>query len=309
MTWDEICQEQHLQDDSDVSFSLGHATIEGGPLSNDGNLRQMPQTVSPFKELTPCHPDDLLTESPTPYPVYKNNAPSSFCPSSYPTYAELNDEATVPSTVDSTHYFRYSRNCPITESSLGYISPPALSTISHDSRSNTYMDNLEILRSVPPSGACFGQSKEFTGHCLESSPSSNASTNETEYLGELTMAPKLEKSASSRASPMLTPPSPNMSWPQSPSRSPQSLYEDAIFNEPETDETPSDKPYAKLIWQAMMETPQKRMTLRQIYDWFKQNTTKPNDSGTNGWQNSIRHNLSMNKVLIARVCLAQEFIC
>lgn len=57
-----------------------------------------------------------------------------------------------------------------------------------------------------------------------------------------------------------------------------------------------DKPYARLIWEALMEAPGKRMMLRDIYEWFRRNTTKAQDNATNGWQNSIRHNLSMNKV-------------
>jgi hypothetical protein len=65
--------------------------------------------------------------------------------------------------------------------------------------------------------------------------------------------------------------------------------------EDEEDAT-DDKPYARLIYEALMQTPGNRMMLRDIYEWFRHNTTKPQESGTNGWQNSIRHNLSMNKV-------------
>lgn len=57
-----------------------------------------------------------------------------------------------------------------------------------------------------------------------------------------------------------------------------------------------DKPYAQLIYEALLKAPGHRMLLRDIYDWFVQHTNKPRESGTNGWQNSIRHNLSMNKV-------------
>ena len=56
------------------------------------------------------------------------------------------------------------------------------------------------------------------------------------------------------------------------------------------------KPYARLIYEALRDAPGHRMMLRDIYIWFELNTTKPRESGTNGWQNSIRHNLSMNKV-------------
>lgn len=62
------------------------------------------------------------------------------------------------------------------------------------------------------------------------------------------------------------------------------------------DEMIDDKPYARLIYEALMQAPGHRMMLREIYDWFRHNTSKAQDNGTNGWQNSIRHNLSMNKV-------------
>ncbi|KAJ3488115.1 hypothetical protein NLG97_g6260 [Lecanicillium saksenae] len=51
-------------------------------------------------------------------------------------------------------------------------------------------------------------------------------------------------------------------------------------------------PYSKLLWMAFMSSHTKRLSLRQIYEWFEINTNKPNNN--KGWQNSIRHNLSMN---------------
>lgn len=64
------------------------------------------------------------------------------------------------------------------------------------------------------------------------------------------------------------------------------------------DETTIDKeqPYAQLIYRALMEAPNHTMILRDIYEWFKKNTDKAADKETKGWQNSIRHNLSMNGV-------------
>lgn len=64
----------------------------------------------------------------------------------------------------------------------------------------------------------------------------------------------------------------------------------------EDDSNNFDKPYAQLIYEALMQAPGHRMLLRDIYEWFMINTRKPRESGTNGWQNSIRHNLSMNQV-------------
>lgn len=57
----------------------------------------------------------------------------------------------------------------------------------------------------------------------------------------------------------------------------------------------NEEPYAKLIYRAFMSKPNHAMTLQEIYQWFRDNTDKGKDD-TKGWQNSIRHNLSMNMV-------------
>lgn len=57
-----------------------------------------------------------------------------------------------------------------------------------------------------------------------------------------------------------------------------------------------DQPYAQLIYKALKEADGHTMILRDIYDWFKKNTDKATASQSKGWQNSIRHNLSMNGV-------------
>lgn len=58
-----------------------------------------------------------------------------------------------------------------------------------------------------------------------------------------------------------------------------------------------DKPYAQLLRDCFLSRPDYSMSLKEIYAWFERNTTKANQSG-NGWQNSIRHNLSMNRVSV-----------
>lgn len=59
-----------------------------------------------------------------------------------------------------------------------------------------------------------------------------------------------------------------------------------------------DEPYAQLIYKALMQAPGHCMVLQDIYTWFQRNTLKPFSSSTGGWQNSIRHNLSMNRVSV-----------
>jgi hypothetical protein len=64
------------------------------------------------------------------------------------------------------------------------------------------------------------------------------------------------------------------------------------------EQDPIDKelPYAQLIHRALLSAPNHTMVLRDIYAWFETYTDKAAHSETRGWQNSIRHNLSMNGV-------------
>ncbi|KAI0388522.1 hypothetical protein F5Y17DRAFT_463621 [Xylariaceae sp. FL0594] len=63
--------------------------------------------------------------------------------------------------------------------------------------------------------------------------------------------------------------------------------------EEDGDRAAENLPYAQLIWKAFMSRPDHTMTLQEIYQWFRNNTDKTQGEGK-GWQNSIRHNLSMN---------------
>ncbi|KAF2095391.1 hypothetical protein NA57DRAFT_79120 [Rhizodiscina lignyota] len=60
-------------------------------------------------------------------------------------------------------------------------------------------------------------------------------------------------------------------------------------------EEDNEKPYAQLIWQALKSAPDYSMQLQDIYDYVQHSTDKVKDKSGNGWRNSIRHNLSMNK--------------
>jgi hypothetical protein len=68
------------------------------------------------------------------------------------------------------------------------------------------------------------------------------------------------------------------------------------FNGPHSPIIDKDQPYAQLIYQALLGAKGHTMILRDIYDWFLTHTDKATSSETKGWQNSIRHNLSMNGV-------------
>ena len=75
-----------------------------------------------------------------------------------------------------------------------------------------------------------------------------------------------------------------------------SKFDGSCHDDSDEGEKESSEPYAKLIYRALMSAPEHRMVLKDIYKWFERNTTKARDAKTKGWQNSIRHNLSMNGV-------------
>jgi hypothetical protein len=72
-------------------------------------------------------------------------------------------------------------------------------------------------------------------------------------------------------------------------------YENAI---PEEDESGGnvDPCYAQLLYKCLKEAPDHTMTLKNVYEWVRQHSRKARDSPGAGWQNSVRHNLSMNAV-------------
>lgn len=56
--------------------------------------------------------------------------------------------------------------------------------------------------------------------------------------------------------------------------------------------------YAVLIAMSILRSPQRRLTLSQIYKWISDSYSFYSASEASGWQNSIRHNLSLNKAFI-----------
>ncbi|KAJ5103302.1 hypothetical protein N7532_003831 [Penicillium argentinense] len=61
------------------------------------------------------------------------------------------------------------------------------------------------------------------------------------------------------------------------------------------EEHTADPPYSALIYEALKDAEDRKLTLKEIYQWFEEHTNKSRDPSSKGWQNSIRHNLSMNQ--------------
>ena len=69
------------------------------------------------------------------------------------------------------------------------------------------------------------------------------------------------------------------------------------FPSVQDDGTKPPHSYAQLIGMSILRSPNRRLTLAQIYKWISDNYTFYSASDA-GWQNSIRHNLSLNKAFI-----------
>lgn len=81
----------------------------------------------------------------------------------------------------------------------------------------------------------------------------------------------------------------------------QVAYYNDIGNDNLQDELENSDPcYAQLLYRCLREAPEHTMALKDLYEWVREHSQKAKDSKNKGWQNSVRHNLSMNAVSSSR---------
>jgi hypothetical protein len=66
----------------------------------------------------------------------------------------------------------------------------------------------------------------------------------------------------------------------------------------DTGEEGTDPCYAQLLHRCLKEAPDHTLSLKEVYEWVLQHSQKAKNKDR-GWQNSVRHNLSMNAVSIS----------
>ena len=64
----------------------------------------------------------------------------------------------------------------------------------------------------------------------------------------------------------------------------------------DVDADAADPCYAQLLYRCLKEAHGHTMSLKDLYEWIKEHSQKAKDQKNRGWQNSVRHNLSMNAV-------------
>ena len=150
------------------------------------------------------------------------------------------------------------------------------------------------MSSYPATMYQIGPQQPYEGMDLSQSPNNNLMQLESEYE-EYPLRPIPEDST-----PYNTPYDSDVSRASTPA-TPRAFQDDEPVD--------GDQPYAQLIFKALLQAPNNTMILRDIYDWFRIHTAKAADKDTKGWQNSIRHNLSMNGVSLFCSFLAFYAFC
>lgn len=190
---------------------------------------------------------------------------------------------------------------PVTHASVKITTPPYLVY--------TKRNNQILETPVRPSESSSSTSKNILLSPAFSSPQAHTlsfESNEDLGKGSLLVPPPAPFSNPAR-SPFLTPPMPNFDSMLAASTEDMNKRKQAKPKKPRTNSADSsfcldsdEKPpysYATLIGMSILTHPDRQLTLSQIYQWISE-TFKYYRREDVGWQNLIRHNLSLNKAFV-----------
>ncbi|KAI7884292.1 hypothetical protein K492DRAFT_183622 [Lichtheimia hyalospora FSU 10163] len=212
-------------------------------------------------------------------------------------------------TTNSTNQGFYTQLPPITTAAINPMSAAAahfaatdlpepnggsLSMLDHN---NTHHDDMDSRRSISTTSSYSATSMGGHGSWMYPPPHqqlpavpkdsispSASSTHDLPYHGQPTPTPSCEKASTSSSSTATHPKR---------HRTPSTKD---IHVEKNTEGKPPYS-YATLIKYAIENSPQKKLTLSEIYQWVIEHYPYYSTAGT-GWKNSIRHNLSLNKSFV-----------
>lgn len=236
----------------------------------------------------PCSPEGTWAAArSTPAPEPLITLPSGYSGDQW-------DTSVLEQPVDHSHMARslapeptiypYFSTAPSNGSSL--VAPPP--TMDHPSsrviKHCEPEDLLDWSTELAPS-PWFGQGRPYHPARLEGSPPS------IHTIHECSPSPPMSISSQNSPSRSLSSASPS-----SRALVPDSASPRTSLGDHSEEEQSSELPYSSLIYQALLTGDGGQMPLQEIYAWFERNTNKGRDQACKGWQNSIRHNLSMNAV-------------
>ncbi|KAF1978899.1 hypothetical protein BU23DRAFT_190346 [Bimuria novae-zelandiae CBS 107.79] len=233
-------------------------------------------TPSTLKGLPPAAYDDLDDPDTMQWGTHHNPLMSSIAQNDtgFNVPMQFNSGTAIP--------YSYDRTAFNDNYNLAYQPPPPSScprSLNNGYGLNGMSTNGMNMSSFPPPMYQMRPQQPYEGMDLSLSPNNNLMQLESEY-DEYPLRSIPEDSTA-----YSTPYDSDVSRASTPA-SPRTLQEEEPID--------GDQPYAQLIYKALLQAPDNTMILRDIYDWFRSNTGKAADKDTKGWQNSIRHNLSMN---------------
>ncbi|KAL5051246.1 hypothetical protein BDW71DRAFT_172624 [Aspergillus fruticulosus] len=253
------------------------------------------EAPSPHDKTMTTKPRPRLEPSPLPLQAIEN-FPS---PQDY----VLNPTSTSPSKVSPTKSSRDLRTSVSAQARLGYVpitapAPPAFMT---DSPIKKIPFDTYIHRA--PSSASMPQSALFTTFSSVRTVNYTSAENlgmdapSAETFADFPEPSQLAKQSFKRSLSDVAPSKERSKKQKGEGITTVQLPEPYELPPIEDDGTKPPYSYATLIGMSILRAPNRRLTLAQIYRWISDTFSYYKNSDP-GWQNSIRHNLSLNKAFI-----------